>query len=106
MEALHTYSPATLPTDERLPADYRVSAFHPFASENVAMHWDFFVGHYGNEELQRRDPAFREDIDGPPANGVLYPRAGTLGGRTVHNAMITVCKRVPPSLTMGPPGLE
>ncbi len=75
MEAVHTYGPATLPTDERLPADYQVSAFHPFASENVAMRWDFFVRHYGSDELQRCDPAFSEDFDGSPVNGVLYPWA-------------------------------
>ncbi len=81
---------SAFPNDERLPADYQVPAFHPFASENDAMRWDFFVRHYGSDELQRRDPSFREDFDGQPVNGVLYPRAGTLGGCTAHNAMITV----------------
>ena len=27
---------------DRLPADYEVPCFHPFASENEAMKWDFF----------------------------------------------------------------
>lgn len=81
---------SAFPNDERLPADYRVPAFHPFASENEAMRWDFFVRHYGSDELQRRDPAFVEDFEGRPVNGILYPRAGTLGGCTAHNAMITV----------------
>jgi choline dehydrogenase len=81
---------SAFPDDERLPVDYRVPAFHPFASENDAIRWDFFVRHYGSDELQRRDPAFVETFDGKRVDGVLYPRAGTLGGCTAHNAMITV----------------
>ena len=69
----------------RLPEDYDVPVFHAFASENNALKWDFFVRHYANEELQRRDPKYV-----PAEQGVLYPRAGTLGGCTAHNAMIFV----------------
>jgi choline dehydrogenase len=69
----------------RLPADYDVPAFHGFASENSAMKWDFFVRHYADESEQRRDPNYV-----PEQRGVLYPRAGTLGGCTAHNAMILV----------------
>ena len=79
------------PGENRLPDDYDVPAFHPFASENEAMRWDFFVRHYANDELQRRDPNHREEWGGRPVDGVLYPRAGTLGGCTAHNAMILVC---------------
>ena len=32
----------------------------------------------------------RATVDGRPVDGVLYPRAGTLGGCTAHNAMILV----------------
>lgn len=78
------------PHDERLPVDYRVPAFHPFASENEAMRWDFFVRHYGDTARQQRDPAYVETFEGQRVDGVLYPRAGTLGGCTAHNAMITV----------------
>lgn len=70
----------------RLPEDYDVPAFHPFASENEALSWDFFVRHYEDDALQRQDPNYCLDQD-----GVLYPRAGTLGGCTAHNAMILVC---------------
>ncbi|MGH7844188.1 MAG: GMC family oxidoreductase, partial [Candidatus Binatia bacterium] len=69
----------------RLPEDYTVPAFHAFASENPAMRWDFFVRHYANDEQQKRDPKFRRE-----RGGVLYPRAGTLGGCTAHNAMIII----------------
>jgi choline dehydrogenase-like flavoprotein len=73
------------PETNRLPADYDVPAFHAFASENSAIKWDFFVRHYQDEEQQRRDPNYQASSD-----GVLYPRAGTLGGCTAHNAMILV----------------
>lgn len=65
----------------RLPEDYEVPAFHAFASENPAMAWNFQVEHYADPTVAARDPK-----RGPA--GVLYPRAGTLGGCTAHNAMI------------------
>ena len=75
----------------RLPDDYDVPAFHPFATENEALRWDFFVRHYADDRQQRRDPKYQTECDGRPVDGVLYPRAGTLGGCTAHNAMILVC---------------
>jgi choline dehydrogenase-like flavoprotein len=71
---------------ERLPADYQVPAFHAFASENPAMRWDFFVQHYGDPARCARDPKYARE-----RGGVLYPRAGALGGCTAHNAMILIC---------------
>lgn len=78
------------PAKNRLPADYDVPVFNAFASENDAMKWDFFVRHYESDEQQKRDPKFVKEWDGQEVNGVLYPRAGTLGGCTSHNAMIMV----------------
>ncbi|HUF79057.1 MAG TPA: GMC family oxidoreductase [Thermoanaerobaculia bacterium] len=78
------------PDQNRLPDDYRVPVFHAFASENDAMSWDFFVRHYADDELQKKDEKYREFWDGQRVDGVLYPRAGTLGGCTAHNAQITV----------------
>ncbi|HYI13537.1 MAG TPA: GMC family oxidoreductase [Thermoanaerobaculia bacterium] len=74
----------------RLPDDYDVPVFHAFASENTGMSWDFFVRHYRNTELQKKDPKYVEDYEGKRVDGILYPRAGTLGGCTAHNAQITV----------------
>ena len=79
------------PGVNRLPEDYDVPAFHGFASENNAMKWDFFVRHFTDRGLQQRDRKYYETWDGKPADGVLYPRAGALGGCTAHNAMILVC---------------
>jgi choline dehydrogenase len=73
---------------DRLPDDYDVPVFHPFASENEAMAWNFFVRHYADDAQQRQDPKYRETWNGRRTDGVLYPRAGTLGGCTAHNAMI------------------
>ena len=73
------------PGSNRLPADYDIPAFHAFASENSAMKWDFFVRHYEDRQLQQCDPNYVASQD-----GVLYPRAATLGGCTAHNAMILV----------------
>ncbi len=78
------------PGINRLPDDYDVPSFHGFASENDAMRWDFFVRHYSSDEMQQKDPKYRKDYRGVPVDGVLYPRAGTLGGCTAHNAMILV----------------
>jgi choline dehydrogenase len=78
------------PDINRLPHDYDVPAFHAFASENEAMKWDFFVRHYTDDHQQRLDPNYREEWDGKKVDGVLYPRAGTLGGCTAHNAQILI----------------
>ena len=73
-----------------LPDDYDVPGFHPFSTENEALKWDFFVRHYANQDQQKRDPNYVAEYDGQPVDGVWYPRAGTLGGCTAHNAMIFV----------------
>ena len=73
------------PDVNRLPDDYDVPVFHAFASENDAMKWDFFIRHYANDQLQQKDPKYQAS-----QGGVLYPRAGTLGGCTAHNALIFV----------------
>jgi choline dehydrogenase-like flavoprotein len=73
--------PAKLEADG-LPQDYDVPAFHPFASENKAMAWNYRVHDFGDDAGRRTG----QDADG--RRGVLYPRASTLGGCTAHNAMI------------------
>src|SRR5213078_2937094 len=53
--------------------NYQVPCFHAFASEETEMSWNFFVSHYRSDP--QRDSKYRRD-----RGGVLYPRAGTLGG--------------------------
>ncbi|MDT5123241.1 MAG: choline dehydrogenase [Acidobacteriota bacterium] len=65
--------------------NYQVPCFHGLATEDKKLQWNFFVRHYKDEQQQRRDTKFVEDED-----GIWYPRAGTLGGCTSHNAMITI----------------
>jgi choline dehydrogenase len=65
--------------------DYRVPAFHGRASEHPGMSWTFYVRHFDDRTQQERDEKHVRGRD-----GVLYPRAGTLGGCTAHNAMITM----------------
>jgi choline dehydrogenase len=64
---------------------YSVPAFHGEATEDEALRWDYFVRHYTDDERGRRDPKFVAE-----RGGVWYPRAGTLGGCTAHNAMIMI----------------
>lgn len=62
-----------------------VPAFHAFATEDEDLRWDFPVRHWDDDEQQRRDSKFLARRD-----GVWYPRAGSLGGGSVHDAMITL----------------
>lgn len=73
-----------------LPDDYDVPVFHGISTECDAIRWDFWVRHYEDITQQKRDPKYKEKWDGKYVDGVLYPRAGGLGGCTTHNAMITV----------------
>ena len=79
-----------IPPSGGMPNEYDVPVFHGLASENDAIKWDFYVRHYGSDNQQRQDPKYFETVDGQRVDGVLYPRAGTLGGCTAHNAMIIV----------------
>lgn len=64
---------------------YEVPIFNGLSTEYKDIAWDYFVRHYTNQEQQAKDKKFVTEKD-----GVWYPRAGTLGGCTSHNAMITV----------------
>ena len=81
---------APAPEARRLPDDYDVPAFHPFATENDALSWHFFVHHYTNRTQRERDPAYCATWNGRPVDGVLYPRASCLGGCSAHNALILI----------------
>jgi choline dehydrogenase len=70
---------------EEEPYEYQVPAFHALASEDPRFAWNFHVRHYADTARQARDEKFV-----PAQDGVLYPRAATLGGCTAHNAMILI----------------
>lgn len=83
-----------------------VPALHFVAAEYPPMAWNFYVNHYPDLETQRRDSKMTwktpdgeiwvQLIDGatPPEGseplGILYPRSGTVGGSSQHNAQIMV----------------
>jgi choline dehydrogenase len=64
---------------------YSVPALHPRSTEDEDLRWNFFVRHYSNQQQQERDSKYDKENQ-----GILYPRAGTLGGCTAHNALILV----------------
>lgn len=66
---------------------YEVPIFHGLSTEYKACAWDFFVRHYSDDAQQAKDS---KAVKADGRNTVWYPRAGTLGGCTAHNAMITV----------------
>ena len=93
--------------DQGANLNEQVPAFHAKSTEDDTMSWDFYVKHYADDARAQKDSKFTwEKPDGtlvtnrelngrpPPAGskpkGILYPRAGTLGGCTAHNAMITI----------------
>ena len=88
--------------DQGANQNYTVPAFSARSSEDANLSWNFFVKHYADETRQARDyKTTYETPDGreytglsPPAGstmkGTLYPRTGTLGGCTAHNALIAV----------------
>jgi choline dehydrogenase-like flavoprotein len=80
----------------------QIPALFQQSEEYTPMKWDYFVQHYDNLTEQEQDSKMTyENADGtlhvganPPAGatplGIYYPRAGTLGGCTAHNAMISI----------------
>lgn len=89
-------------SDQGKTLNYQVPAYNLRASEDPDMSWNYFVKHYGDEARQAKDTKMTWKLPSgelyrgtkPPAgakpNGILYPRAGTLGGCTSHNALIMV----------------
>ncbi|KAK1911683.1 hypothetical protein P3342_012987 [Pyrenophora teres f. teres] len=88
--------------DQGANVNYTIPAFNAKSSEDPNLSWNFFVKHYADEKRQARDyKTTYTTPDGslytglnPPAGsvmkGTLYPRTGTLGGCTAHNALIAV----------------
>ncbi|EMT74434.1 Choline dehydrogenase [Fusarium odoratissimum] len=80
----------------------KVPALHLMSTEFEDTRWNYFVNHYPDPKQQKKDSKMvYQKTDGsyyvgltPPNDakplGVLYPRAGTLGGCTRHNALITI----------------
>ncbi|KAJ6134746.1 hypothetical protein N7523_001068 [Penicillium sp. IBT 18751x] len=80
----------------------QVPGFHFLSTEDEKMRWDYFVKHYADETVAAQDWKMTWETTAgkmyvglnPPSGskpkGILYPRAGTLGGCSAHNALITI----------------
>jgi choline dehydrogenase len=89
-------------TDEGNATQQMVPALQLQSTEYEPQRWDYFVNHYSNLTRQREDSKMVYNttsgelfvgLNPPEAAdplGILYPRTGTLGGCTAHNAMITI----------------
>lgn len=79
-----------------------IPALHLFSTELEETRWNYFVNHYPDLERRKRDSKMTYELSNgsfyvgldPPEDatplGVLYPRAGTLGGCSRHNALVTI----------------
>lgn len=88
--------------DQGTNVNYTVPAYNAKVSEDDKVSWNFFVRHYADDEQQARDWKTSYDLpdgsiytglappEGAVMKGTLYPRTGTLGGCTAHNALIAV----------------
>ena len=88
--------------DQGSTVQVQVPSLWPLSANHEPMQWDYFVNHYQNETRAEQDPKFTWKTPSggyfvggnPPAGstvlGILYPRAGTLGGCAAHNALVTI----------------
>ena len=91
--------------DEGMNYNVTVPAYLGLVAQDPKVRWDFYVDHYQNQTRAQQDPKYVYEVDGypftqidngttPPAGaipkGILYPRAGTLGGCNSHNALIWI----------------
>lgn len=88
--------------DQGANINYTVPAYNAKVSEDDKVAWNFYVRHYADDEQQARDWKTSYDLpdgsiytgldppEGAVMKGTLYPRTGTLGGCTAHNALIAV----------------
>lgn len=80
----------------------QIPALQLQSTEFEGTKWEYFVNHYTNLTRQEEDTKMSYGLpdgslyvgldppEGAKALGILYPRAGTLGGCAAHNAMITI----------------
>jgi len=85
--------------DEGSNLDEEIAGWFFLAFNDPLMRWDFFVKYHSDDAITRQfehltwrttDGQFYVGTDPPPGAtmlGVYYPRAGTLGGCSTHNAL-------------------
>lgn len=79
-----------------------VPGYQAVVTQDPKLRWDIFVNHYQDQQRAQRDPKYTYEVapyqyhvgPNPPSGakplGILYPRAGTLGGCVTHNALIWI----------------
>ena len=79
-----------------------VPGYQAVVTQDPHLRWDLFVNHYQDQDRAKRDPKYTYELGpyeysvgpNPPPGatelGILYPRAGTLGGCVTHNALIWI----------------
>jgi choline dehydrogenase len=88
--------------DQGANLNEQIPAFNFLSSTDPKMRWDFFVTHYTDNEQALKDTkmawrtsngSYYVGLDPPSGSeqlGIYYPRAGTVGGCSTHNAMAAV----------------
>jgi choline dehydrogenase-like flavoprotein len=79
-----------------------IPGFWALSSQYAPMQWNYFINHYQNTTRAELDskvtyqtPSGEYYVGTSPPNGseplgILYPRAGTLGGCAAHNALVSI----------------
>ena len=73
----------TAGTDPDLQALMKVPILFAVASADPRIAWNFYVRHYADDTQQKKDSKFVA-----AKNGILYPRASTIGGCGIHNVLV------------------
>ncbi|KAK6073260.1 alcohol dehydrogenase [Seiridium cupressi] len=88
--------------DQNGNVNISVPGYQAAVTQDPKIRWDIFVNHYQDQTRAQRDPKYTYETGSseyhvgpdPPADstplGILYPRAGTLGGCVSHNALIWI----------------
>jgi choline dehydrogenase len=73
----------TAGTDPDLEVEMKVPILFAVASADPRIAWNYYVRHYAGDTQQKLDSKFV-----PTQNGILYPRASTIGGCGIHNVLV------------------
>ena len=76
-------TPATASSDQDLQAFMKVPLLFALAASDPRIAWEFYVRHYADEAQQKQDSKYV-----PAKDGILYPRASTIGGCGIHNVLV------------------
>jgi choline dehydrogenase len=69
--------------DPDLQALMKVPVFFSAATADPRIAWEYYVRHYSSDAQQKLDSKYV-----PAKDGILYPRASTVGGCGVHNVLV------------------